>query len=146
MKKIDTEEVAYLENIYRFVKMYQENIMLIIKESKTEDDFLLFLLEILNEYKKICRNIKLMLKRRNKEVKDIGVISKITTMINVKTSKIDDINQIKEILKQTCSMNIKELEKLEESYSLSNKKLLNVCEKMISIEKRIVDKIENNIM
>lgn len=146
MKKIDKEEVAYLENIYRFVKMYQENIMLIIKESKTEDDFLLFLLEILNEYKKICRNIKLMLKRRNKEVKDIGVISKITTMINVKTSKIDDINQIKEILKQTCTMNIKELEKLEESYSLSNKKLLNVCEKMISIEKRIVDKIENNIM
>ena len=126
--------------------MYQENIMLIIKESKTEDDFLLFLLEILNEYKKICRNIKLMLKRRNKEVKDIGVISKITTMINVKTSKIDDINQIKEILKQTCTMNIKELEKLEESYSLSNKKLLNVCEKMISIEKRIVDKIGNNIM
>ena len=123
MKKIDKEEVAYLENIYRFVKMYQENIMLIIKESKTEDDFLLFLLEILNEYKKICRNIKLMLKRRNKEVKDIGVISKITTMINVKTSKIDDINQIKEILKQTCTMNIKELEKLEESYSLSNKKL-----------------------
>ena len=55
MKKIDKEEVAYLENIYRFVKMYQENIMLIIKESKTEDDFLLFLLEILNEYKKICR-------------------------------------------------------------------------------------------
>ena len=146
MKKIDKEEVAYLENIYRFVKMYQENIMLIIKESKTEDDFLLFLLEILNEYKKICRNIKLRLKRRNKEVKDIGVISKITTMINVKTSKIDDINQIKEILKQTCTMNIKELEKLEESYSLSNKKLLNVCEKMISIEKRIVDKIENNIM
>ena len=146
MKKIDKEEVAYLENIYRFVKMYQENIMLIIKESKTEDDFLLFLLEILNENKKICRNIKLMLKRRNKEVKDIGVISKITTMINVKTSKIDDINQIKEILKQTCTMNIKELEKLEESYSLSNKKLLNVCEKMISIEKRIVDKIENNIM
>ncbi len=146
MKKIDKEEVAYLENIYRFVKMYQENIMLIIKESKTEDDFLLFLLEILNEYKKICRNIKLMLKRRNKEVKDIGVISKITTMINVKTSKIDDINQIKEILKQTCTMNIKELEKLEESYSLSNKKLLNVCEKMISIEKRIVDKIGNNIM
>ena len=87
-----------------------------------------------------------MLKRRNKEVKDIGVISKITTMINVKTSKIDDINQIKEILKQTCTMNIKELEKLEESYSLSNKKLLNVCEKMISIEKRIVDKIGNNIM
>ena len=146
MKKIDKEEVAYLENIYRFVKMYQENIMLIIKESKTEDDFLLFLLEILNEYKKICRNIKLMLKRRNKEVKDIGVISKITTMINVKTSKIDDINQIKEILKQTCTMNIKELEKLEESYSLSNKKLSNVCEKMISIEKRIVDKIGNNIM
>lgn len=146
MKKIDKEEVAYLENIYRFVKMYQENIMLIIKESKTEDDFLLFLLEILNEYKKICRNIKLRLKRRNKEVKDIGVISKITTMINVKTSKIDDINQIKEILKQTCTMNIKELEKLEESYSLSNKKLLNVCEKMISIEKRIVDKIGNNIM
>ena len=146
MKKIDKEEVAYLENIYRFVKMYQENIMLIIKESKTEDDFLLFLLEILNEYKKICRNIKLMLKRRNKEVKDIGVISKITTMINVKTSKIDDINQIKEILKQTCTMNIKELEKLEESYSLSNKKLLNVCEKMISIEKRIVDKIGSNIM
>ena len=146
MKKIDKEEVAYLENIYRFVKMYQENIMLIIKESKTEDDFLLFLLEILNEYKKICRNIKLMLKRRNKEVKDIGVISKITTMINVKTSKIDDINQIKEILKQTCTMNIKELEKLEESYSLSNKKLLNVCEKMISIEKRIVDKIGNDIM
>lgn len=146
MKKIDKEEVAYLENIYRFVKMYQENIMLIIKESKTEDDFLLFLLEILNEYKKICRNIKLMLKRRNKEVKDIGVISKITTMINVKTSKIDDINQIKEILKQTCTMNIKELEKLEESYSLSNKKLLNVCEKMISIEKRIVGKIGNNIM
>lgn len=146
MKKIDKEGVAYLENIYRFVKMYQENIMLIIKESKTEDDFLLFLLEILNEYKKICRNIKLMLKRRNKEVKDIGVISKITTMINVKTSKIDDINQIKEILKQTCTMNIKELEKLEESYSLSNKKLLNVCEKMISIEKRIVDKIGNNIM
>ena len=146
MKKIDKEEVAYLENIYRFVKMYQENIMLIIKESKTEDDFLLFLLEILNEYKKICRNIKLMLKRRNKEVKDIGVISKITTMINVKTSKIDDINQIKEILKQTCTMNIKELEKLEESYNLSNKKLLNVCEKMISIEKRIVDKIGNNIM
>ena len=146
MKKIDKEEVAYLENIYRFVKMYQENIILIIKESKTEDDFLLFLLEILNEYKKICRNIKLRLKRRNKEVKDIGVISKITTMINVKTSKIDDINQIKEILKQTCTMNIKELEKLEESYSLSNKKLLNVCEKMISIEKRIVDKIGNNIM
>ena len=146
MKKIDKEEVAYLENIYRFVKMYQENIMLIIKESKTEDDFLLFLLEILNEYKKICRNIKLMLKRRNKEVKDIGVISKITTMINVKTSKTDDINQIKEILKQTCTMNIKELEKLEESYSLSNKKLLNVCEKMISIEKRIVDKIGNDIM
>ena len=145
MKKLDKEEVAYLENIYRFVKMYQENIMLIIKESKTEDDFLLFLLEILNEYKKICRNIKLMLKRRNKEVKDIGVISKITTMINVKTSKIDEINQIKEILKQTCTMNIKELEKLEESYSLSNKKLLNVCEKMISIEKRIVDKIGNNI-
>ena len=127
MKKIDKEEVAYLENIYRFVKMYQENIILIIKESKTEDDFLLFLLEILNEYKKICRNIKLRLKRRNKEVKDIGVISKITTMINVKTSKIDDINQIKEILKQTCTMNIKELEKLEESYSLSKKKLLNVC-------------------
>ena len=146
MKKIDKEEVAYLENIYRFVKMYQENIMLIIKESKTEDDFLLFLLEILNEYKKICRNIKLMLKRRNKEVKDIGVISKITTMINVKTSKIDDINQIKEILKQTCTMNIKELEKLEESYSLSNKKLLNIRKKMISIEKRIVDKIGNNIM
>ena len=146
MKKIDKEEVAYLENIYRFVKMYQENIMLIIKESKTEDDFLLFLLEILNEYKKICRNIKLMLKRRNKEVKDIGVISKITTMINVKTSKIDDINQIKEILKQTCTMNIKELEKLEESYSLSNKKLLNVCEKMKNKEKRIVDKIGKNIM
>ena len=33
MKKIDKEEVAYLENIYRFVKMYQENIMLIIKEN-----------------------------------------------------------------------------------------------------------------
>ena len=138
------DDIELLEYLYQNVKINQEIIGQIIKLNRVEENLKNILKEHLKNYIKITNSVKTMLQRRKKEVKDIGVISKMATYMNVKTnlSKKSDSKEIKILVIQGSKISIEEINKKLKEFKIKSKSIINLAERLIMFENEFVNKFE----
>ena len=84
------EEIEFLEYIYQNSKMGQDSIINMLKTRNKNDEIELVLKEQLKDYRKVVNSASAMLERRMKKVKDINVMAKIGTYMNIKLNMLED--------------------------------------------------------
>lgn len=129
-------EIEVLEYIYQNASMAKETIGRIIK-IREEDDSLTEVLKQKREYYgKIARSAKEMLKRRKKEVPELGLLSKMATYMGVKMnlSKGDAISEVAQMLIQGCTMGYIEFDKRLKEYRIENKNVEKLAKRFLEFE------------
>ncbi len=142
--KENREDIEIIEYIYQNCRLEEDIIVRIIRFKKNQDILNEVLNDMLNEYKKIEKCSKEMLKRRNIEPKKISIISKIVSDIDVRknTSKEDNMNLINMLRNSSKILIIQINSKLEE-YNIKRKSVLNLLQRLIKLQENIVEKLNN---
>ena len=139
------DDFSFLEYVYQSAKSEQENINRVIHTRNKKDEVDGILREINNNYKKISNAAKLMIERRKKEVKDISILSKMVTYMNIKKNieKNTNSNEIKKWLNKNINAGIDELKKMMDDSKLKSKTIINLGNRYIDIENENLKKLEN---
>lgn len=137
------EEVDFLEYIYQNAKMGIESIGRLIKSRNKDDDLDKILKEQLHDYNKIANSARGMLKRRNKETKEIGVMSKIATYMTIKMnlSKENPDKEAVDMVIKGSQMGIEQINKHLNEYRIKSKTVVNLANRLITIEKNNLEKL-----
>ena len=137
------EEVDFLEYIYQNAKMGIESIGRLIKSRNKDDDLDKILKEQLHDYNKIANSARGMLKRRNKETKEIGVMSKIATYMTIKMnlSKENPDKEAVDMVIKGSQMGIEQINKHLNEYRIKSKTVVNLANRLITIEKNNSEKL-----
>ena len=130
------EEVEFLEYIYQNAKMGIESIGRLIKSRKKDDELDKIFKEQLNDYNKVANSARGMLKRRGKETKEIGVMSKIATYMTIKMnlSKENPDKEAIDMVMKGSRMGIDQINKHLQEYKIKSKSVMNIANRLISIE------------
>lgn len=138
------DDIEFLDYLYQSVKINQETIGQIIKLYKIEESLKNILKEHLKNYIKISNSAKTMLKRRNKEIDDIGIFSKMGAYMSVKTNLSNDntIEEIKNLVIQGSKIQIAEVNKRLEEFRINSKSISNLARRLIIFENEFLYKIK----
>ena len=130
------EEVEFLEYIYQNAKMGIESIGRLIKSRKKDDELDKIFKEQLNDYNKVANSARGMLKRRGKETKEIGVMSKIATYMTIKMnlSKENPDKEAVDMVMKGSRMGIDQINKHLQEYRIKSKTVMNIANRLIAIE------------
>ena len=130
------EEVEFLEYIYQNAKMGIESIGRLIKSRNKDDKLDEIFKEQLNDYNKIANSARGMLKRRNRKTKEIGVMSKIATYMTIKMnlSKENPDKEAIDMVMKGSRMGIDQINKHLQEYKIKSKSVMNIANRLISIE------------
>lgn len=141
------EEVEFLEYIYQNAKMGIESIGRLIKSRNKDDKLDQIFKEQLHDYTKIANSARGMLKRRNKETKEIGVMSKIATYMTIKMnlSKENPDKEAVDMVIKGSQMGIEQITKHLKDYRIKSKTVINLANRLISIEEKNLTKLVNEI-
>lgn len=84
-----------------------------------------------------------MLKTRMKKVKDINVMAKIGTYMNIKLNMLEDDSpqKVADMFIEGSKMGIEQIEKNLQEYNISNKYVKNLGEKLLEIEKKNISNL-----
>lgn len=137
------EEIEFLEYIYQNAKMGIESIGRLIKSRNKDDNLDKILKEQLHDYNKIANSARGMLKRRNKETKEIGVMSKIATYMTIKMnlSKENPDKEAVDMVIKGSQMGIEQINKHLNEYRIKSKTVVNLANRLITIEKNNLEKL-----
>lgn len=135
------DDIEFLEYIYQNTKMEIESIARILKIRKKNDILNSILKEQLYEYNKIANSAMNMLKRRNREIKDIGIMSKIATYMSIKINSKKDNPQkdIIEMLIKEKTIQVDQIKKHMEEYRIKCKTVINLANRLIHLEENHVN-------
>ena len=130
------EEVEFLEYIYQNAKMGIESIGRLIKSRNKDDKLDEIFKEQLHDYNKVANSARGMLKRRNKETKEIGVMSKIATYMTIKMnlSKENPDKEAVDMVMKGSRMGIDQINKHLQEYRIKSKTVMNIANRLIAIE------------
>lgn len=134
------DDIEFLEYIYQNTKMEIESIARILKIKKN-DILNSILKEQLYEYNKIANSAMNMLKRRNREIKDIGIMSKIATYMSIKINSKKDNPQkdIIDMLIKEKTIQVDQIKKHMEEYRIKCKTVINLANRLIHLEENHVN-------
>ena len=137
------EEIEFLEYIYQNAKMGIESIGRLIKSRNKDDKLDKIFKEQLHDYNKIANSARGMLKRRNKETKEIGVMSKIATYMTIKMnlSKENPDKEAVDMVMKGSRMGIDQINKHLQEYRIKSKTVMNIANRLISIEQNNLQKL-----
>ena len=137
------EEIEFLEYIYQNSKMGQDSIIKMLKTRNKNDEIELVLKEQLKYYRKVLISASAMLERRMKKVKDINVMAKIGTYMNIKLNMLEDDSpqKVADMFIEGSKMGIEQIEKNLQEYNISNKYVKNLGEKLLEIEKKNISNL-----
>ena len=137
------EEIEFLEYIYQNSKMGQDSIINMLKTRNKNDEIELVLKEQLKDYRKVVNSASDMLERRMKKVKDINVMAKIGTYMNIKLNMLEDDSpqKVADMFIEGSKMGIEQIEKNLQEYNISNKYVKNLGEKLLEIEKKNISNL-----
>ena len=137
------EEIEFLEYIYQNSKMGQDSIINMLKTRNKNDEIELVLKEQLKDYRKVVNSAIAMLERRMKKVKDINVMAKIGTYMNIKLNMLEDDSpqKVADMFIEGSKMGIEQIEKNLQEYNISNKYVKNLGEKLLEIEKKNISNL-----
>lgn len=135
------DDIEFLEYIYQNTKMEIESIARILKIRKKNDILNSILKEQLYEYNKIANSAMNMLKRRNREIKDIGIMSKIATYMSIKINSKKDNPQkdIIDMLIKEKTIQVDQIKKHMEEYRIKCKTVINLANRLIHLEENHVN-------
>lgn len=138
------EEIEFLEYVYQNAKMGIESIARLIQARKKQDKLDKVFREQLHDYNNIAIAAKNMLKRRNKDVKDISIMSKIATYMTIKINlaKSDADKEAVDMMIKGSEMGIEQIKKHVEEYKVKSKTILNLANRLISIEENNIRKLK----
>ena len=139
MKKYGHEDIDFLQCIYKNAEMGIigiDNVINKVKDDKLKE----FLKKERNEYDRICEEARLMLKKAEKPLETIGLMSKMSTkmmtdMILFREDRGEIV--VKMMLEGTNKGIIEIVEKIN-AYNNSDSKIMNLAKKLKKI-------LENNI-
>lgn len=137
------DDVNLLEYVYQTAKSSQEIIARIIKLKLDNIMYNEILRNEFNNNKKISSSASLMLKRRNKNPKELSVFSKMITYMAVKKNITENKRNedIINIVAQNSNQIIDELSmKLKES-KIKSKSISNLIQRYIYFENETLEKI-----
>lgn len=130
-----------LEYIYQNCKIQEDMFSRIIKYTNLKFELKEMLKEMLFNYKKIEKCAEKMLLRRGKQIKNIGVISKMISDFNVKSKMEKEDEEIIQVILNNLEINIiQEMEQIEEM-QIKRKSIGNLLERLIQLEKENSEKI-----
>ncbi len=137
------EEIEFLEYIYQNAKMGQDSIINMLKTRNKNDEIELVLKEQLKDYRKVVNSASAMLERRMKKAKDINVMAKIGTYMNIKLNMLGDDSpqKVADMFIEGSKMGIEQIEKNLQEYNISNKYVKNLGEKLLEIEKKNISNL-----
>lgn len=138
------EEIEFLEYVYKNAKMGVESIARLIQERKKDDKIDKVLKEQIHDYNNIAISAKNMLKRRDKEVKDLSLMSKIATYMSIKInlSKEDGDKEAVDMMIKGSKMGIEQIKKHLKELNVKSKTILNLAYRLINIEENNIDKLK----
>lgn len=137
------DDINLLEYVYQTAKSSQEIIARIIKLNLDNSMYNEILKNEFNNNKKISSSASLMLKRRNKNPKELSVFSKMITYMTVKKNITENKRNedIINIVAQNSNQIIDELSmKLKES-KIKSKSISNLIQRYIYFENETLEKI-----
>lgn len=137
------EEIEFLEYIYQNAKMGIESIARLIKSRNKDDNLDKIFKEQLNDYTKIANSAKGMLKRRKKDTKELGVMSKIATYMTIKInlSKENPDKEAIDMVIKGSQMGIEQITKHLNEYRIKTKTVINLANRLIAIEERNLERL-----
>lgn len=138
------DEIEFLEYIYQNAKMGIESIGRLIKAREKDDKINKILKEQLHDYNNIAISAKGMLKRRNKDVKDVSLMSKIATYMTIKInlSKKDGDKEAVDMMIKGSEMGIEQIKKHLNEYKHLNKTVVNLANRLLNIEENNIQKLK----
>jgi hypothetical protein len=144
MVVIMKEEIEFLEYIYQNAKMGIESIARLIQTRKKDDKLDKIFKEQLHDYNNIAISAKNMLKRRNKDVKEISIMNKIATYMTIKInlSKKDGDKEAVDMMIKGSKMGIEQIKKHLEEYKIKSKTIINLADRLIGIEENNIQKLK----
>ena len=137
------DDINFLEYIYESSKIGKEIITRMIKLKENNDEINTFLREHFLNYKKISSSAKTMLERRNKKIKEIGLLSQIVTYVSTKfnVSISNNYKDIINIISQNSKQGIDEINvRLRES-NIKSKSIINLAQRYVKFEQEALDKL-----
>lgn len=137
------DDINLLEYVYQTAKSSQEIIARIIKLNLDNSMYNEILKNEFNNNKKISSSASLMLKRRNKNPKELSIFSKMITYMAVKKNITENKRNedIINIVAQNSNQIIDELSmKLKES-KIKSKSISNLIQRYIYFENETLEKI-----
>ena len=137
------DDINLLEYVYQTAKSSQEIIARIIKLKLDNSMYNEILKNEFNNNKKISSSASLMLKRRNKNPKELSIFSKMITYMAVKKNITENKRNedIINIVAQNSNQIIDELSmKLKES-KIKSKSISNLIQRYIYFENETLEKI-----
>ena len=144
--KMKNIEVEVLERIYENLLMIKETIVRVIKIQDIDKELNICLKDILNSYQRLIYSVIGMIKNRNrnKEEKDIGLANKMATYMSIKINlkKCDNINQVLNIVKQDILIRNEEIKDIIKEYTKISKTIINLCDRIDSVNKKCIETIE----
>lgn len=137
------EEIEFLEYIYQNAKMGVESIGRLIKSRNKDDKLDKVFKEQLHDYNKIANSARGMLKRRHKETKELGVMSKIATYMTIKMnlSKENPDKEAVDMVLKGSRMGIDQITKNLEQYRIKSKTVINLANRLLMMEEKNISKL-----
>lgn len=138
------EEIEFLEYIYQNARMGIESIGRLIKSRNKDDELDKIFKKQLHDYSKIANSARAMLKRRNREIKDISVMSKIVTYMTIKKNLSKD-NPDKESIDMVIKgskMGVEQITKHLSEYRIKSKTVINLANRLMGIEWKNLEKLK----
>lgn len=137
------DEIELLEYIFQNSKIGVENIMRIRKERKKSDELDEVLKDMVLNYRKIANASRTMIERRTKKTRDISILSKLATYMNVKLNGIneDSISSVATILIQASTIGKTEILDRIDEYRVKSKNVENVANRLIQLEEQNIERL-----
>lgn len=138
------DELELLEYIFQNSKIAVESIMRIRKERKKIDDLDNLLKDMILNYRKIGNASRTMIERRTKKARDIGILSRLATYMNIKLSGIteESISSVATMLIQACSMGKNEITNKMNEYKVKSKNVNNVANRLLQLEEQNIERLK----
>ena len=142
------DDIGLLEYIYQSAKIGQETIFHILELKLEVDEVNSILKNILLNYKKIALSAKTMLERRNKKIKEIGMLSQMLTYMSVKINvSIEENNKdILNIVYQNSRQGVDEITIKLREFNIKSKSIINLAQRYIKFEQDNLDKIREYLI
>ena len=143
MKKNMSEEVEFLNYIYKNAKMGVIGIEAVITKA-TDEKFEKLLLKQKDEYESICKEADDILKKYGKKYEDVGSLAKISTSIMSEMSLLKDnsINNNAKLMIEGTNKGVIEIVEKLNAYNNSDAEISVLADRLKSMLEKNIDELK----